>query len=39
MVLLLVLALDQYKQASVPVPANTTPTRDNNMALGNPNGA
>lgn len=37
--LLLILALDQCKQPSVPVQNNTTPTRDDNMALGNPDGA
>ncbi|WP_460973557.1 hypothetical protein [Spirosoma migulaei] len=36
--LLLVLSLDQCKQPSVPVPVNT-PTRDGNMAMGNPDGA
>ncbi|GAB4035430.1 DNA/RNA non-specific endonuclease [Spirosoma jeollabukense] len=35
--LVLILALDHCKQPSVP--ANTTPTRDDNMALGNPDGA
>ena len=37
--LLLILSLDQCKQPSVPVPVNTTPTRDDNMAMGNPDGA
>lgn len=37
--LLLIISFDQCKQPSVPVPANTTPTRDDNMALGNPDGA
>jgi endonuclease G len=27
------------KQPSVPVSTNTTPTRDDNMAMGNPDGA
>jgi len=36
---LLILSLDQCKQPSVPIPANTTPTRDDNMAMGNPDGA
>lgn len=31
--------LSQCKQPSVPVPNNTTPTRDDNLALGNPDGA
>ncbi|MCX6214663.1 DNA/RNA non-specific endonuclease [Spirosoma sp.] len=30
---------DQCKQPSVFVPASTVPTRDNNMAMGNPDGA
>jgi endonuclease G len=33
------ISLYQCKQPSVPVPANTTPTRDNNLALGNPDEA
>ncbi|CAN5617943.1 hypothetical protein BH09BAC4_BH09BAC4_03060 [soil metagenome] len=37
--LLLIISFDQCKQPSVPVPAKTTPTRDDNMALGDPNGA
>ncbi|WP_093834804.1 hypothetical protein [Spirosoma endophyticum] len=37
--LLLILSLDQCKQPSVPVQANTTPTQDDNMAPGNPDGA
>lgn len=37
--LLLILSLDQCKQPSVPVQANTTPTRDDNMAPGNLDGA
>ena len=37
--LLVVLSLSQCKQPSVPVPANTTPSRDDNMAMGNPDGA
>ncbi|WP_223860946.1 DNA/RNA non-specific endonuclease [Spirosoma validum] len=37
--LLLILSLDQCKQPSVDVPSNTTPTRDDNVALGNPDGA
>lgn len=37
--LILTLTLSQCKQPSLPVPANTIPTRDDNMALGNPNGA
>lgn len=36
---LLILSLDQCKQPSVPIPANTTPTRDDNIAMGNPDGA
>lgn len=35
---LLILSLDQCKQPSVPIPVNTTPTRDN-MVMGNPDGA
>ena len=35
----LTLSLYECKQPSVPVPANTTPTRDDNIALGNPDGA
>nr|WP_317166050.1 DNA/RNA non-specific endonuclease [Spirosoma arboris] len=35
----LLITLDQCKQPSVPIPANTTPTRDDNMAMGNPDGA
>ncbi|GAB2579443.1 hypothetical protein [Spirosoma areae] len=37
--LLVVVALDQCKQPSVPVPANALPARDDNMAMGNPDGA
>ncbi|WP_246859228.1 hypothetical protein [Spirosoma sp. KCTC 42546] len=37
--LLLFLSLDQCKQACVPIPANTTPTRDDNMAMGHPDEA
>ena len=37
--LLLILSLDQCKQPSVSVPADTMPTRDDNVALGNPDGA
>ncbi|WP_460974133.1 hypothetical protein [Spirosoma migulaei] len=37
--LLLVLSLDQCKQPSVLVPATTTPTRDDNMGMGNPDEA
>ncbi|MVM36181.1 hypothetical protein GO755_39585 [Spirosoma sp. HMF4905] len=37
--LMLVISLDQCKQPSIPVPADTTSTRDDNMAMGNPDGA
>jgi len=37
--LCLLLALTQCKQPSVVTPDNTTPTRDDNMAMGNPDGA
>lgn len=37
--LFLLLALSQCKQRSVPGPNDPTPTRDDNMALGNPDGA
>jgi endonuclease G len=37
--LLLVLSLRQCKQPGSHAPANTTPTRDDNMAMGNPDGA
>ncbi|GAB2596722.1 hypothetical protein [Spirosoma areae] len=37
--LLVITALDQFKQPSVPVPANALPARDDNMAMGNPDGA
>lgn len=36
---MLVLSLSQCKQPSIPIPVNTVPTRDNNMSLGNPDGA
>ena len=38
-VIVLSCSLYECKQPSVPVPANTTSTRDNNLALGNPDGA
>lgn len=37
--LFLVLSLNQCKQPGLPDPVNTTPTRDDNMAMGNPDGA
>ncbi|WP_460971750.1 DNA/RNA non-specific endonuclease [Spirosoma migulaei] len=37
--LLLVFSLGQCKQPSVPSAVSTTPTRDDNMAMGNPDGA
>lgn len=37
--LLLLISLDQCKQPSVPATGNTTPTRDDNLAMGNPDGA
>ncbi|WP_227686816.1 DNA/RNA non-specific endonuclease [Spirosoma arboris] len=37
--LFLLLSLNQCKQPSIPVPVDTTPTRDDNMAMGNPDGA
>ena len=37
--LLLILSFDRCKRPSADIPANTTPTRDNNLALGNPDGA
>lgn len=36
---LVVLSLDQCKQPSIDVSTDTKPTRDDNMALGNPDGA
>lgn len=38
-VLLLLLSLSQCKEPSVTVPTDTTPSRDDNMAMGNPDGA
>lgn len=35
----LIVSLNQCKQPSITAPANTTPTRDDNMAMGNPDGA
>lgn len=37
--LLLILSTDQCKQRSVTIPVNTTLTRDDNTAMGNPDGA
>ncbi|WP_461115965.1 hypothetical protein [Spirosoma jeollabukense] len=37
--LVLLACLSQCKQPSIPVPANTTPTRDDNIARENPDGA
>ncbi|WP_332368947.1 DNA/RNA non-specific endonuclease [Spirosoma telluris] len=37
--MLLTLALEQCKQPSIPIPSDTTPTRDDNLAMGNPDGA
>jgi endonuclease G len=37
--LFIVLSFYECKQPAVPVPHNATPTRDDNMALGNPSGA
>ncbi|WP_020597530.1 hypothetical protein [Spirosoma panaciterrae] len=37
--LFLLLSLTHYKEPSVTPPNNTTPTRDDNMALGNPDEA
>lgn len=38
-VVVLACSLYTCKQPSVPIPANMTPTRDDNMAMGNPDGA
>ncbi|QIP12253.1 hypothetical protein G8759_06230 [Spirosoma aureum] len=35
---ILILSLYECKSPSIPVPQNTTPTRDDNMAMGNPDG-
>lgn len=37
--LLLIVSFGQCKQPNIPTPAGEPPTRDNNMAIGNPDGA
>lgn len=36
---LIILLLSQCKQSNEPTPSNSIPTRDDNMAMGNPDGA
>lgn len=37
--ILLIFSLDQCRQQPSPIPDSTTPTRDDNIAMGNPDGA